>query len=293
VVGVIAPSGVVDEGRLQAGIKVLEGWGLRVEVGSAVLAREAYLAGSDTARLADLQAMLDDDRVRAIFCARGGYGTMRLLPRLDLGPLVRDPRPFIGFSDVTALHAALLLQGVVGIHGPVVTQLGKVEEEDVTALYRLLEDPTPPEPWRGLTTLAAPSGRSVATGPLVGGNLELVTRLLGTPYLPPLDGAVLALEEIGERPYRLDRSLTQLELAGVWERVAAVVVGDLIGCAPVGGDGPAPEEVVRERLERLPVPVLAQAPFGHGGRNRAFAHGAEVRVDAIAGSLTFLEGAVV
>lgn len=257
-----------------------------------VFATQGFLAGSDERRLAELDRVLRDPTIRAIFCARGGYGTMRLLPRLDLGPLVRDPRPFVGFSDVTALHATLLREGVVSIHGPVVTQLGKLGEEDVTALYRLLEDPTPPEPWRGLTALAAPPGRSVATGPLVGGNLELVTRLLGTPYLPPLDGAVLALEEIGEQPYRLDRSLTQLELAGVWERVAAVVIGDLIRCAPVGNE-PTPEEVLRERLGRLPIPVLAQAPFGHGSRNRAFAHGTEVRVDATAGSVTFLEGAVV
>jgi muramoyltetrapeptide carboxypeptidase len=256
-----------------------------------LLATQGFLAGSDERRLAELDRALGDPTIRAIFCARGGYGTMRLLPRLDLGPLVRDPRPLIGFSDVTALHAALLCQEVLSIHGPVVTQLGKLGDEDVTALLQLLEDPAPPEPWHGLTPLSAPPARPVATGPLVGGNLELITRLLGTPYLPSLDGAVLALEEIGERPYRLDRSLTQLELAGVWDRVAAVVVGDLIRCDPVGDD-PAPEAVLRERLERLPVPVLAQAPFGHGSRNRAFAHGAQVRVDARAGSLTFLEGAV-
>lgn len=286
----VAPAGPVPPSALAAGLARL-GARYQLVYDDGVLATQGHLAGSDERRLAELERALTDPTIRAIFCARGGYGTMRLLPRLDLGPLVRDPRPLIGFSDVTALHAALLCKDVVSIHGPVVTQLGKLGEEDATALYRLLEDPTPPEPWHGLTPLAAPPDRSVATGPLVGGNLELVTRLLGTPYLPPLDGAVLALEEVGERPYRLDRALTQLELAGVWDRVAAVVVGDLIQCVPVG-DEPAPEVVLRERLERLSIPVLAQAPFGHGSRNRAFAHGTQVQVDARAGSLTFLEGAV-
>lgn len=286
----MAPAGPVPSNALALGAARL-GARYQLRYDDGVLATQGYLAGSDERRLAELERALGDPTLRAIFCARGGYGTMRLLPRLDLGPLVRDPRPLVGFSDVTALHAAVLCQDVVSIHGPVVTQLGKLGEEDAAALFRLLEDPTPPEPWRGLTSLSAPPARSVATGPLVGGNLEIVTRLLGTPYLPSLDGVVLALEEVNERPYRLDRALTQLELAGVWDRVAAVVVGDLTRCTPVG-DEPAPEVVLRERLERLPIPVLSQAPFGHGSRNRAFAQGTEVQVDARAGCLTFLEGAV-
>ena len=287
----VAPAGPVPSKALALGVARLEAR-YQLVYDDGLFATAGFLAGNDERRLAELGRALGDPTIRAIFCARGGYGTMRLLPRLDVGPLVRDPRPFIGFSDVTALHALLLCHEVVSIHGPVVTQLGKLGEEDAAALFQVLEEPTPPEPWRGLIPLSAPPAHAVATGPLVGGNLELITRLLGTPYLPPLDGAVLALEEVAERPYRLDRSLTQLELAGVWNRVAAVVVGDLTRCDPVG-DEPAPEAVLRERLERLPIPVLAQAPFGHGSRNRAFAHGAQVRVDAHAGTLTFLEAAVV
>jgi muramoyltetrapeptide carboxypeptidase len=212
---------------------------------------------------------------------------MRLLAKLDLRQFEIHPKPVIGFSDITVLHAALVHAGWLSVHGPTVTQIGRLPGEDLAHLFNLLESPTPPAPW---TCRPLAAGR--AAGPLVGGNLELVTRLLGTPHLPPLDGAILALEDTGERPYRLDRSLTQLGLAGIWRRVAGVVVGQLTGCSSDPPSPPSADEVVAERLGRLGIPVVVGADFGHGARNLAFAHGGQVVLDGSAGTVTFIDGAV-
>jgi muramoyltetrapeptide carboxypeptidase len=144
-----------------------------------------------------------------------------------------------------------------------------------------------------LAGLASIGGPSTAEGPLLGGNLELVTRLLGTPYAFELEGAVLLIEEIGERPYRLDRSLTQLRLAGALDRVAAIVVGDLVRCEEPDGTGPKAAEVIMERLGGLGVPVLTGLPVGHLALNHALGHGVHVRVDGALGVLTPLEPATV
>src|SRR2546426_1665892 len=152
VVGVIAPAGAVDGERLSAGVAVLEGWGLRVQVGSAVLKRQAYLAGSDEERLVDLVQMIDDARVRAIFCARGGYGSQRLLPRLDLGRLARQPKPIIGYSDATALLGAAVEAGGAAGHRPLVAgDIGRGPSRR-----------SPPHPH---TVRTAPPGRAEAEAP--------------------------------------------------------------------------------------------------------------------------------
>jgi muramoyltetrapeptide carboxypeptidase len=163
--------------------------------------------------------------------------------------------------------------------------------EDHQALFALLESPEPRVLLSGLSAL----GPGSAQGPLLGGNLEVLSRLLGTPYLPDLDGAILFLEEVGERPYRVDRLLTHLGLAGVWDRVAGVLVGDLVSCEEPADSriaSPSAEAVVKERLGRLDMPVVLGAPVGHGSRNLALPYGVRVRLDAQAGTLVALEGAV-
>ncbi len=288
VVALVAPSGPVPRATFEAGAAQLQ---LRYHLRwhEALFARTGFLAGDDRRRAAELQAALADPSVRAIVCARGGYGLLRILPALDLAPLVADPRPIVGFSDITALHAACLRAGVATLHAPVVTQLGRLEGGDFD-LFARLESEEPPPPFVGLTPIAP----GQAEGRAVGGNLEVFTRLLGTPYLPDLDGAVLFLEEVSERPYRLDRALTHLALAGVFDRVAAVVVGELTRCNDPDEveDRVLPAAVIAERLSGLGIPVVADAPFGHGDRNRAFPLGARVRVDAGRGEVTFLEGLV-
>ncbi len=243
-----------------------------------------YLAGDDEARAGALDAALRDERVEAIFCARGGYGSSRLLGRLD-GEALRRRRPLlVGFSDVTALHCWAARLGVPSVHGPVVSQLARLPEEDRAALFALLEGEAPA--LSGLECLVP----GTASGPLLGGNLTLLAHLCGTPQQPDLHGRLLLLEEVGEAPYRIDRLLTQLELAGVLDGVAGVVVGELTGCdAAAERHLPAHDAraVVACRLGALGVPTVLGAPVGHGARNVALPLGVPAHLDASAGALRF------
>ena len=270
-VGVIAPSGAVDAERLARGVPVLEGWGLHVEVGAAVLDRHAYLAGEDGARLADLERMAADERVRALFCARGGYGSQRLLPSLDLGKIARVPKLIVGYSDATALLTAAVAAGVVAVHGPMVA-------DDVA---------------RGLTERSLAHLRALLTDP--GFRWEIVAAL-GTPWAIETDGAILFLEDVAERPYRLDRLLTQLRQAGKLDRIAGLVFGTMATCPEVDGVGPL--DVVRACCADLPCPIAFGLPAGHDPRperceNLALPLGIEVELDADRGRLRALESAVV
>ncbi|MCU1278772.1 MAG: LD-carboxypeptidase family protein [bacterium] len=287
-VAVVAPAGPVPREAFVAGAAIL---GARYALvhDERIFARSGFLAGDDDARAAELLAALADPTVEAIFCARGGYGLMRILDRLDAAAFARAPKLIVGFSDVTALHAWAARAGVTSMHAPVVTQLGKLPADDAAALFELAESPLPPPPLAGLRALHGGRGE----GRFVGGNLEMISRLVGTPWALALDGAVLFVEDIGERPYRIDRQLTQLRLAGALERLAGVVIGDFVGCVEKDGSAPDAEAVLAERLGGRGIPVVAGAPIGHGGRNRAVPHGARVRVDAAAGTVEFLEGAVV
>ena len=294
VVGVIAPSGAVDEERLQAGVRVLEGWGLRVQVGSAVLQRQGYLAGSDDARLGDLEAMIDDARVRALFCARGGYGSQRLLPRLDLGRLARQPKLLVGYSDATALLNAAVAVGVSAVHGPMVADdiARKLSRRSEVHLWSLLTDPG--WLWEVEAPVVVRPGR--ARGRLIGGCLAVLVAMLGTRHAPDTDGCVVFLEDVAERPYRLDRLLTQLRQSGKLDRVAGVVFGTMASCPPIDGVGPL--DVVRACCGDLDCPVAFGLPAGHdpsgaGCENLALPFGVEVELDADGGRLRALEPAVV
>ena len=285
-VAVIAPAGPVPRDGFDAGASIIRSRYQPV-YGERIFARSGYLAGEDAARLGELRVALSDPSLRAIFCARGGYGIMRLLPAVEPELLRGDPKPIVGFSDVTALHAWAMKTGVVSVHGPVVTQLGALPRE-ASALFALLESDKPPPRWSDLRVIAG----GTTEGRLIGGNLEMVTRLIGTPWAFDLDGAVLLIEDVGERPYRVDRQLTHLKLAGFLDGIVGVVVGDFVRCLEPDGSGPTVDEVLVEQLSALGVPVLAGAPIGHGDRNVSVPHGGRVRLDSDARTLTFLEAAV-
>lgn len=293
-VAVIAPAGPVPPPRYEVGVARLAA---RYEVvaSAGLLTRTGYLAGDDGRRLAELRWALSDPSVQAVFCARGGYGMLRYAAELLAVPAVEQRAvPLVGFSDITVLHAVAALGRLRTIHGPVVTQLGELGAADAAALWQLLEDPAPPPPLTGLELVAG--GRAAVSGRLLGGNLEVLSRLCGTPLmeaLRPDEPVVLLLEEVTEAPYRIDRMLTQLLLAGAFAKVRAVVVGDLVRCeGPRDGSHPGPLAVICERLGRLGVPVLAGAPIGHGERNRAVPLGGQVVVHPGPGCLEFREGAV-
>jgi muramoyltetrapeptide carboxypeptidase len=294
VVGVVAPAGPIEADRLQAGVAVLEEFGLQPRVGPAVLERRGHLAGSDEARLADLRAMLADPEVRAVFCARGGYGSQRIVPALDLAVLRDDPKPIVGYSDVTALLAAVVGHGVAAFHGPMVaTDLARgLTIRSRSWLWSVLSDPD--------VRLEAPVPVAVrpgrARGRLVGGCLSVLVTTLGTPWAIDATDAVLFLEDVNEWPYRIDRLLLQLRQSRVLERVAGVVFGTMMTCQ--SAHGVAAVDVIREAFADASFPVGFGLPSGHDRavsavENLALPLGTTVELDVEAGRLVALEPAVV
>jgi muramoyltetrapeptide carboxypeptidase len=294
-VALIAPAGPVDEQKIQTALERCDRLGLQPVPGAAIRAANGYLAGTDAERAADLQAAIDGP-VDAVWAIRGGYGTLRTLRHVDLRPLRDRPRPFIGFSDNTAIHLALHRLGLCSFHGPHAGfEHFPAETEaafravlmDATAAGRL---PVPPE--MRLVTLRG--GR--AEGPLVGGNLALLAASCGTDYQPDTHGAILFLEDVGEALYRVDRMLQQLLLAGMLNGIAAVVVGDFTEMLdPVtretAGGEPSLEGLLEELLTPLGVPVVMGFPIGHGRQNWTLPLGVRAALDASAGTLTLLEPA--
>lgn len=283
----VAPAGPVKREALDAGLRLLQDR-YRLLLDDGVFQRRRYLAGDDPRRRDELTRALSEPSVQAVFAARGGYGAMRLLPALwaALQSHGLPRKAVIGFSDVTAVHLAFQAAGRISIHGPTVTQLGRQPPGVVQRLFDLLESSVLLPPLHGTPIVAG-----VAEGPLVGGNLSLLTRLLGTPYLPALEGTVLLLEDVGERPYRLDRMWTHLRLAGVFEQVRGLALGDFIDCEEPDADfGSA--DVLATLAGETGLPCVRGLTIGHGAVNMPVALGGRVRLDAGAGTLAFLEPAV-
>jgi muramoyltetrapeptide carboxypeptidase len=279
----VAPASSFDRASFEAGLEIISRR-YQVHYDPGLLTRHRYLAGSDERRLAELASALADPGARAVFCARGGYGMTRLLPALEGIPL--PAKPVIGFSDITALHQVLQRQRLVSIHGPVLTQLPRLEPPAHERLIELLESTAPAADLTGLETYVD----GTAEGPLLGGNLSVLTRLLGTPFLAPLEGAILLLEDVGERPYRLDRMWTHLALAGAFRQVRGIVLGEFIGCEEKEADFSS-AEVLRDLAAATGLPCAAGFPIGHGARNQPLPLGVRVRLDAGSRRLTFLESA--
>ncbi len=248
-------------------------------VRDSVLRRAGYLAGDDDRRADELAQALVAPGIRGVIAARGGYGAMRILDRVPWSTFVEAPRWLVGFSDITALHLTANTAGVPTVHAPHVTGLGRATPRTRLAFLRVLEGTAAPLSWSGLRVVHA---GEAARGPLVGGNLALVEAMAAAGRLVVPQGAVLVLEDVTERPYRIDRMLTSLLLGGHLARASAVVFGTFTQCDP-GPDRVTVDEVIAERTRRLRVPVLSGAPFGHGDDNDPFVLGADVEVHAHAG----------
>lgn len=272
-IAVVAPSSPFPRDELWRGLAWLRAR-YRIEMSREAFARDAYLAGSDAARAAQLQRAMRDPRVKAIVCARGGYGAMRVVAELPWDAFARAPKLVVGFSDVTALHAMAWRAGVASVHAPNVTGLGRDSSVGTRAAWlRAVERPDEPRAWCGLRVVRGGN----ASGPIVGGNLALLHSMAAAGLLAIPDGSVLAIEDVTEAPYRIDRMLTSLRLGGFLARASAIVLGEFDRCAPAS-DGRTVDEVLEERTRDLGIPVLAGAPFGHGARNDAFVLGACVEV---------------
>ncbi|WP_123604861.1 LD-carboxypeptidase [Micromonospora sp. Llam0] len=286
-VRIVAPGGPVAAEPVERGMAVLAGWGLRPRLGRHALGRHGFLAGTDRQRAADLAEAFADPAVRGIVCARGGYGTQRVVDLLDMAAVRRDPKVVCGYSDITALHLALWRGArLATVHGPVAAwDDERTPAVSAGSLRRTLMEPVPTVVTRSPDEAGAAvlvPGR--ADGTLLGGNLTVLAASVGTADLPDLTGAILLIEEIGEPPYRVDRLLTQLRRAGALEHLAGVAVGQFTGCADRHGVDVA--EVLAERLGDLGVPVLGGLPLGHGQTPRTVGLGVPATVDAAAGTLT-------
>ncbi len=288
-VALVAPAGPLSADRIELSCARCRSLGLEPVVFPAASARHGFLAGRDAERLADLQSAFDDRSVDAVWALRGGYGSVRILDRLELGRQLEAPIPFIGFSDNTTLHARHAELGVVSFHGPhpgaefppetrEAFRQVLFEAEAAGALPSRSDDPSPELLFGG-----------TAQGPLVGGNLAVLASLCGTAFVPHARGRILFLEDVGEPAYRIDRMLVQLERSGMLTGVAGLAFGRFTE-AP--DDRHPVMDVLREFAERARVPTLAHLPFGHVEHNWTLPVGVRAALAADAGTLSLIEPAV-
>ncbi|WP_028315550.1 S66 peptidase family protein [Desulfatibacillum aliphaticivorans] len=280
VVGVAAPASCFDADLFEKGLEALRGCGFEVRVPKPAYLRQGYLAGSDQERARAFMELWEDPEVKAVLCARGGYGVLRILPLLDFDRLARTSKVFVGYSDITGLMQALMERcGLPVFHGPVITGLGR-NPAHAKSLARRLSGEWPSE-W-GLEDpyIITPGS---AAGLLAGGNLATLCHLAGTPFQPDFAGKIVFLEDVGEAPYRIDRMLTHLRLCGMLNGMSGILLGSFYNC---GEDGEI-RRVLADRLGGLGVPVLGGFPAGHGPENKTFPMGTPVKLDADQASLTF------
>jgi len=303
-IALIAPAGpLLEKDDLTRAETLCRALGYSPVLGKSAAARHGFLAGSDEERLTDLNTAFTDPSIDAIWCLRGGYGSIRLLERLDYRAIARRPKPLIGFSDITALlNAITQLAGVVTFHGPVARssmpafsrwhfERVLTRNDPAGRLGRIPEAPDVLVPRENrIVTLHG----GVAEGRLAGGNLTLLQCLIGTPYLPDLAGTILFLEDVGEDLYRVDRMLAHLRLSGALQRLAGVIIGRFTSLERSSRDGALGfDEVLANYFDPLGIPVAYGFPVGHIDSQWTLPLGVRARLDADAGEVELLEPAVV
>ena len=299
-IGLVSPSAAVDARMtLQITREAMEALGFRVKAAPHFDDRYGHLAGTDAERAGDLNAMFADDAVDGIVCVRGGSGAARLLPLLDYATIRANPKVLLGYSDITALHNALLAQaGLVTFHGPIgagswnpfnVDQFKRMFFERELMRYRnVVTDADDELVPRENRTLTITGGK--ARGELVGGNLTVLTALAGSPYLPDFTGKILFLEDVEEAPYRIDRMLTTLKLMGALDAVAGFIFGECTDCNPGSGYGSLTlDQIFDDHIKPLGIPAYRGAMIGHIKEQFIVPHGARVELDADAGTFRMLE----
>jgi muramoyltetrapeptide carboxypeptidase len=272
-IGVISPAGPVDPSGLMPDLDLLAARGYRIREAPHLYDQNGYLAGDDASRLSDIHAMFLDQKVAALFCARGGYGCLRLLQGMDYDLIRAHPKIVVGYSDITALLMALYREtGMVTFHGPMVRGLSTITEASLAGLFQVLsrEEPLLLNPMQGAALVPGE-----AEGPLLGGNLSLICHLVGTPFLPSLEGAILFIEDCKEPLYRIDRMLTHLSLAGMLKGIAGLISGEFTDC----GDGAEIDRLLMDVASDLGIPLISGFPTGHGSNNLTLPVGMPVRLD--------------
>lgn len=278
-IGIVAPAGSADVDRFGKGIEVLKDMGFQVVVPDDLFSPESYLAAPDYQRADILNRMFEDRSIKAVICARGGFGTMRILPFIDFNAMREHPKIVVGFSDITALIVNIYLKsGVVTYHGPVVTTLADAPMQTIEVLKgALISGQSYQADFDQLASIQ--SGQ--AEGPLIGGNLATLCHLTGTPFMPDYDGHILFLEDIDEPLYKIDRMLTQMELTGSFNHVNGVVLGAFENC----GDIELIYKLFHEKFDKHEIPVVGGLEIGHSHANVTIPIGAFAVVDADRGTL--------
>ena len=298
VIAIAAPaSPPASEEKLEKGIRYLEQLGYRVVLGKNLHKKRGYLAGTDKERASDLNELFADTKIKAIFCARGGYGASRILPLLDYKLVMRNPKILVGYSDITALHLAFFSKsGITSFSGPMVSveMSGELRGNAEEFFWRAITSVKPLPAIKSKKSEQIFTGKSnTSTGRLLGGNLSLVSALAGTPYFKPAKDSILFFEEIDERPYRIDRMMQQLTLSSALKASRGIVLGNFSGCNP---DPAKPSltlsQVFEDVFERYAYPVVSGVRVGHVKNSLSLPIGVRVRLDGSGRNMEFLESGV-
>jgi len=303
-IGIVAPaSAPPDPKNIERSLEAIAKFGFKTRLARHARKRWGFLAGSDRERAGDLMQMFADPGIDAVICLRGGYGTARLLTLLDYAVIKAHPKIFIGYSDITSLHCAFLIKAnLISFHGPMLNSdflRPDFPEFSLPGFLRTLMRPTAPgsicQCYKGKTIQVL--RRGIASGRLIGGNISILCATLGTPYQPSFKNKILFFEDLDEVPYRFDRMLTQLLNAGLLQQVTGIAVGINKNCldpkaAKTKEYRQTLEDVFKERLLPLKVPIVSGLPFGHVPANATFPIGAHATLDANKGDLIITEAAV-
>ncbi len=284
-IGVVAPASPFNKVELEQGLAAIHNMGYGTHLADGLFASQGYLAGDDQQRVDQLQQMLEDDHIDAIMCARGGYGSLRILPHLDYELMRKRAKPLIGFSDVTALLQAVVLKtGLVTFHGPMATTLAKADPVSQTTWQQALAGDQPLRIFADAAYIIQPG---IAQGVVMGGNLATLCHLMGTPFAVAYKDCILFIEETGEALYRIDRMLTQMKMAGCFDGLSGLALGSFKDCG-------AYEDIVALVAHLFSdgnMPILAGLAVGHSEQNLTVPLGITARLDTQRGELVFLETA--
>ena len=285
-IGIVAPAGPFDPDLFQKGVAALEAMGYRVYQPEGLSLQDRFLAGSDQHRADLIKRMFIDPDIKGVFCARGGYGSLRILDIIDYDLIRQNPKVFIGFSDISALLWVLTDQsGLAVFHGPVITTLGKKNAETAAGLETALTSLAPIE-------ILASHGEVIRTGmcegTVRGGNLTTLCHLVGTPYAPDFRDSIVVLEDVGEAPYKIDRMLCQMRMAGCFDNMAGLALGRFSDCGKLRDI----LDVVRDVFKETDIPILAGFDIGHGSINLTLPFGISAVLDTVKKSLAYSESAV-
>ena len=283
-IGVLAPAFPADPDKIEKGITYLKGKGFTVKRGKSLTAQHLYFSGSDELRVQDLHDFFADPEIDMIICARGGWGTLRLLDQLDYRLIAQNPKPLVGYSDITTLQLAILKRaGLPSLSGPMVAveMAGNMLPFTEQHFWQQVFNPQPYYHFSFVSEATEIWHEGQISGPLIGGCLSMLAHQLGTPFMPDLEGAVLFLEDVGEAPYKIDRYLAQLKQAGIFNQISGLLLGQFLDCVDDNESRKSiPLEVIlKDYFAQSSYPVVYNFPYGHGARKFTMPIGVQIELN--------------